>query len=229
MNKIKIELNKKFTLIPFNKCIAVSSDNISSNYYKWCENKEVIKNNSHGLFPKNDNEMESFFNDIKHNKILCFAIIDIKENIHIGNVTLQRFDWVNRSAELAIIIGETSYYGEGIGTLACKAIIEHGFNNLNLHRIWSGTSSTNIGMQKIFEKLKFLKEGEFIDAMFLNGKYVNIFEYGITKIRYENNIEKEEWKPIDPDEQLRNIKEGVKPKDKDYLNEASKYFPDVNM
>lgn len=181
MQNIKIKINDEYELIPFNKKFINNENNIKSNYYSWAENEIVTKHNIHGLMPKSKKEMESFFDDIENNKILCFAIIGKKENIHVGNISLQRFDWINRSAELAIIIGEPDYYGKGIGTAACKAIVDHGFNKLNLERCWSGTAETNIGMQKIFEKLGFKKEGEFINAMFLDGRYVNIYEYGLIR------------------------------------------------
>ena len=76
-------------------------------------------------------------------------------------------------------MGEPDYWGKGYGYKASKKIIEHGFGKLNLHRCWTGTASTNIGMQKLAVKLGFNAEGVFEDGMFLNGSYENIFVYGM--------------------------------------------------
>jgi RimJ/RimL family protein N-acetyltransferase len=50
---------------------------------------------------------------------------------------------------------------------------------INLHRIYCGTSSENIGMQKLANKLGMIKEGQRKDALFKNGKYLDVIEYGI--------------------------------------------------
>jgi RimJ/RimL family protein N-acetyltransferase len=58
-------------------------------------------------------------------------------------------------------------------------MIKHGFKVLNLHRIHCGTASNNQGMQKLAEKLGMQKEGIRRDALFKNGKYFDVVEYGI--------------------------------------------------
>ena len=62
---------------------------------------------------------------------------------------------------------------------AGKMLLTHAFAVLNLHRLYCGTSSENISMQKLAIKLGMNKEGERIDAIFKNGKYYSIYEYGI--------------------------------------------------
>ena len=59
-----------------------------------------------------------------------------KENQPIGNCQFHDIDWRNRSAEIGIMIGEKSYWNKGYGTETMRLMLEHGFNNLNLHRIW---------------------------------------------------------------------------------------------
>ena len=58
-------------------------------------------------------------------------------------------------------------------------LINHAFQNLNLHRIYCGTSSNNIGMQKLATKLGMKKEGVRKDSIFNDGRYYDIIEYGI--------------------------------------------------
>jgi RimJ/RimL family protein N-acetyltransferase len=101
--------------------------------------------------------------------------------IHIGNITLQRINWIYRSAEMAIVIGEKGFWRLGFATEALTKLYDHGFDRMNLHRIWSGTAATNKGMIRTFEKLGMAHEGTFMDAMFLQGKYVDVVEYGIIK------------------------------------------------
>lgn len=163
----------------------------SERYQNWFHDPDVTKYNSHGLFPYTKEKQESFMNSIENNERIVFAIHVLipdyytykTENTvwdYIGNISLQSINWVYKSAEIAWVIGEKEYWGKGIATEAGKIILHHGFNRLNLHRIWSGTAATNKGMQRVFEKLKFKKEGIFIDGMFLDGEYVDIYNYAIT-------------------------------------------------
>jgi RimJ/RimL family protein N-acetyltransferase len=176
--------NDRYGLIPFVEWMVDES-----NYQSWFHDREVTKYNSHGLFPYTKEKMKSFFNNINNEHNVTFAIYekqpkDIFHNDkHIGNVSLQAISWVNRSAELAIVIGDKDSNGKGIGTQACAVMLYHAFIKLGLNRVWSGTSEENIGMQKIFEKLYFHPEGVFKKAMWCN-KYVDIICYAILKNEY---------------------------------------------
>jgi len=164
---------------------------IKSNYKLWFNNPIVTKHNSHGVFPYLPGE------DVKEmlqdkSKIIWSILTKIKTVTaahHIGNVSLQDIDLHNRSAEVAIIIGESEYYGKGIASFAVEKICDHGFDNVGLNRIYGGTAATNFGMQKVFEKLGFAKEATFNQAMFHQGQFIDVFGYGLTsRARFYNNL-----------------------------------------
>ncbi len=167
----------------------------NSNYYAWMHDQEVTRYNSHGLFPYTKKEEDEWRQAIIDNKIIAWAIVKkigpkelaghpVKrtEMIHIGNVSLQSFNWINRSAEIAIVIGEKQYWGKGYATKAFDIMISHGFMKLNLHRIWSGTASINNGMIRVFEKVGMQYEGTFRDGTFLNGRYVDVVCYAAIQV-----------------------------------------------
>jgi RimJ/RimL family protein N-acetyltransferase len=164
--------------------------------------QEVCKYNSHGLFPYTKEEEKAWHRKIENNEVVAWAVIgktsinannlkpgdelhpggfweDARYYVHIGNVSLQSINWINRSAEFAIILGEKSWWGQGVATEALQILINHGFNKLNLHRIWSGTAAENIGMLRVFKKLNMEHEGTFKDGVFLNGQYVNVLCWSI--------------------------------------------------
>ena len=188
---IKLYETDRFYVRPFQK------EDMTEQYRQWFHDPDVTKHNSHGLFPYTKEQMAKFLAQLESSDDLVWAVIvkiqkqinPIKhfpnlppkeyEDFHIGNITLQCIHQIYRSAEFACVFGEKDYWGRGYGTEAAKMIFNHGFKRLNLHRIWTGTASTNIGMQKIAEKLGMKKEGVFKEAMFLNGEYVDIIEYGI--------------------------------------------------
>jgi len=61
---------------------------------------------------------------------------------------------------------------------------------MNLERIYCGLSESNNGMRKLAEYLLMKKEGVRRNALYLNGKYSNIIDYGILRHEYftEKNI-----------------------------------------
>lgn len=187
----KLYETERFYVRPFEK------SDITEQYRTWFHDAEVTKHNSHGLFPYTKEQMARFLAQLESSDDIVWAVI-VKEKagiqavpgkesipeIHIGNVTLQRINWIYRSAEFACVFGRKEYWDKGYGTETARTIFNHGFSRLNLHRIWTGTAATNIGMQRIAEKLGMKKEGVFKDAMFLNSKYVDIFEYGILESEF---------------------------------------------
>jgi RimJ/RimL family protein N-acetyltransferase len=187
---IKLYKTERFYVRPFTK------EDMTEQYRSWFHDADVTRHNSHGLFPYTKEQMARFLAQLESSDDLVWAVIvkpeegkkfvkhtkdglNYLEGIHIGNVSLQNIHRIYRSAEFACVFGEKDYWGKGYGTEAAKMIFNHGFNRLNLHRIFTGTSSTNIGMQKIAKKLGMIHEGTFKEAMFLNGEYVDIYEYGI--------------------------------------------------
>jgi RimJ/RimL family protein N-acetyltransferase len=87
---------------------------------------------------------------------------------------------------MAIVIGEKDFWGAGYATEALTALYDHGFNRMNLHRIFTGTASTNKGMQCVAQKLGMKQEGVFREAVFLSGTYVDVLEYGILSHEWKN-------------------------------------------
>ena len=153
----------------------------------WYFDPDVTALNSWGIFTLSpETEEKALKEAISARKMIMWKIylgVEGKE-IWVGNVSIQSLDWVNRSAEFAILIGEKEYWGNGIASSALLLCMEHVFEKLAFRRFWSGTSELNIGMRKVFEKQKWVKEGIFRSAKFTKGKEVDIVEYSILSAEY---------------------------------------------
>lgn len=163
-------------------------DTYDENYLDWFNDQEVTKYNSHGLFPKNEKELNEFRESLSKGNLILKIICD---TLWIGNVSLQSFDWINRSCEFAVVIGNKDFWHKGICTEAAKVLFYHAFKKLNIRRIWSGTNSKNIGMENVFKKLGMSYEGCFRDAAYINGEYTDVVEYGILCNEFDCNKAKE--------------------------------------
>ena len=81
-----------------------------------------------------------------------------------------------------LVIGKANRIGEmGFATEAIRQIIEFGFKNLDIVRIFTGIYDHNISSQKVLEKNGFQKEAVFKKAVFKNGKFCDEVRYGIIK------------------------------------------------
>ena len=158
----------------------VTENDLDGNYLSWLNDSEVCKYNSHAYFPNTPAKMRSYFDSTQvSDRIMVLAVIDKESNTHIGNISLQAINWVNRSAEIAFLLGEKEFWGKGYMEEAGKLLIKHGFENLGLHRIHCGTVEENIGMNRLSEKLGMKKEGTQRDAFFKQNRYYNVVNYAL--------------------------------------------------
>lgn len=164
-------------------------DNVDQFYYERMNNKKIMEYTSHCRFPLTK---EDCFNHIKNQRNENRIIWKISGytmgigTLHIGNITLQEIDFINRLAEIAIIIWDEDYHGMGIATKAMKYVINHAFNRLNLHRIYLGTPDENTGMRCAAINAGMIHEGYSLGAFYHNGEYKNLVHYHILNNYIEN-------------------------------------------
>lgn len=159
---------------------------VASSYQRWLNDGQINEGTSRGRFPLSKSAMLEYVRGIqKAQNHLVLAICDRSTHQHIGNISLQSIDWISRNAEFAILIGDRQHQSKGIGYEAGKLILKHGFFELNLERISCGTFSNNVKMQKLAESLGMKLEGQRRRAIFKNGAYLDVLEYGILKSEFE--------------------------------------------
>ena len=108
-----------------------------------------------------------------------FAIEFQNELAGVTALVLQS-DIYKKTAEIGYWIGEP-YWNNGIATEAVKLLVNYGFDNLKLNRIFTGVFEDNKASQKVLEKCGFTHEGVFKNAIIKNGKVIHEYRYGIIK------------------------------------------------
>lgn len=78
------------------------------------------------------------------------------------------------------------YRTKGYGSEAVGLMMNHGFNNLGLNRIWANTLELNIGAQRLLERLGFSKEGCSRKAVYFAGRYFDKLHYGFLRDEYND-------------------------------------------
>lgn len=86
----------------------------------------------------------------------------------------------NHFAEIEYCIGRY-FQRKGLATEATKAVIQFGFNKMNLHKVQICHKSINIPSRKVIEKCGFVYEGTLRDFFYMDGQYVDRLYYSILK------------------------------------------------
>ena len=113
-----------------------------------------------------------------------FAIVDIEDNL-IGACGLCYIDWVNRSADLSIYLGNR-YIDEVIAPEAAKLLINYAFDTLGLNRIWSEIYDYDRLKCTFFENLNFHLDGKFRQSKWLYGEWHDSLIYSFLRYDYES-------------------------------------------
>lgn len=154
-------------------------------YLRWFNDAEACEYNTHHVFPYRREDALAYIERMGRSKAdLVLAIQLRSDGRHIGNIALQAIDWVSRSAEFAIMIGERDCRGKGYAKEAAQALVQHGFVVLNLHRIYCGTPTEHRAMRKLSESLGMREEGLRRQALFRAGSYLDLIEYGLLRTEY---------------------------------------------
>jgi diamine N-acetyltransferase len=89
----------------------------------------------------------------------------------IGNCGFFDINWRTRSAEVGIFIGDKSCWNQGYGTEVMQLLLKHGFETLNLNRIFLRVDAENLAGIRSYEKTGFVHEARLREAAFHTGKY----------------------------------------------------------
>ena len=96
----------------------------------------------------------------------------------VGVISFNQFDWTNRIGYIGYWLGQ-DYQGKGITTRAVQALIDYGFDVLNLNRIDIRAAVENKASRAIPERLGFKQEGLLRQTEWLYDHYVDHVVYGM--------------------------------------------------
>jgi RimJ/RimL family protein N-acetyltransferase len=91
----------------------------------------------------------------------------------IGQISLFALDLQHGSAELGIFIGEPDEWGKGYGTDAVNALVDFGFGELRLERIWLNVWTENERARRAYEKAGFVLEGTLRNDRYEGGRFTS--------------------------------------------------------
>jgi RimJ/RimL family protein N-acetyltransferase len=84
-----------------------------------------------------------------------FAICLLANDRRVGTITLRAVDRENGAAEMAITITDKADQGQGLGTDALNCLVDYGFGELRLERIYLHVFDYNQRAMRSYEKAGF--------------------------------------------------------------------------
>lgn len=94
-----------------------------------------------------------------------FAIEAKSGGAFIGSISLMGIQVDHQRAELGYALG-VAHWGHGYATEASRAIVDHGFRDLGLRKIFACYFPRNPASGRVLEKLGFVEEGRLREHVF---------------------------------------------------------------
>lgn len=128
-------------------------------------------------------EKQWVLNTISSSKDIKLAICLKDSNLYIGNVYLTDINYINRSANSHVLIGNKEYWGGGYAKEALSLMLDFAFNERGLNRVSAHVLESNIASIRMLQKIGYQIEGVLRESVFKNGKFRNQVVLSILNLR----------------------------------------------
>ncbi len=132
-----------------------------------------------------DELLEKYINSYQKNDYYRWAIIEKNSDECIGQIAYFLVDSKNNFAEIEYCIG-SDFQCKGYATEATKAVIQYGFDKINLHKVQICTKTINKPSKRVIEKCGFTYEGTLRDYFYMDGEYVGRLYFSMLKSEFES-------------------------------------------
>lgn len=122
-----------------------------------------------------------------------FVMCQVADDRPIGTIGLFDINQLNGTAGMGIAIGEKELWGGGLGSDALLALLDFGFGELRLNRIWLEVYDFNPRGRRSYEKCGFVLEGTLRRAIYRQGDYHDVQLMAILRDEWAAQERKRSW------------------------------------
>ncbi|MBV9156749.1 MAG: GNAT family N-acetyltransferase [Acidobacteriaceae bacterium] len=152
----------------------------------WINDEDVTRLLFMGLRPANIELLaEQWQQDQRNQNEVAFAVCDKQSDAFIGTTGLYSINWVMRSAEFRVFLGEKEFWNRGVGTECTRLMTVYGFEKLNLNKVWLGVNADNVGGARAYTKAGFVREGILRQEQYRNFRYYDVIRMSLLRSEYE--------------------------------------------
>lgn len=172
---------------------AVERDDLKK-YHEWLNDPEVTRGLALYL-PLSMADEENWFDAMtKRDPNEKPFAIEIKKGKNwklIGNCGFHALENQNRCGEVGIVIGDKTEWNKGYGAEAMTLLQRHGFETLNLNRVYLQVYADNVRAVRSYEHAGFVLEGRLREANYKHGKYEDVLLMGVLRSEWFKKKKKE--------------------------------------
>ncbi len=166
--------------------------------HEYLSDKQVVKYEPYNVFNEEDCKSEAERRALDN----AFWAVCLKENGKmIGNIYFnQQHPKEFSNWELGYVFNPV-YYGNGYATESCRAVIEYGFNILEVRRIVAMCNPQNTRSWKLLERLNMRREGCLRKNIFFkldtygDPIWIDTYEYAVLAEEWSSGISIDESLP----------------------------------
>ncbi len=144
---------------------------IGEDYVRWLNDPEVNRYSGRSRYPSNEQSIERYLSSLaKDEHVLAICL---KENgRRIGNIKYGPVDWVNRTCEIEILVGEKDEWGKGYASEAIYLVSKHLFLTLDLNRA-EAKSANPAFIAAVCSHLGWTREGDMRERFLKDGRFIS--------------------------------------------------------
>ena len=148
-----------------------TEDDVQGKWHEWFSDEETTKFLEARFWPNSKESQLVFYNSLHNDRNkLVLSIVLLSNDQHIGIISLSDINWVHRSANIGIIIGEKKYNKGIYATEAYSLILKIAFLRLNLLNLKAGYCKSNKTSEAILKLFKFKTVGIYKNILLIDGK-----------------------------------------------------------
>ncbi|MDI2586700.1 GNAT family protein [Psychrobacillus sp. NEAU-3TGS] len=159
--------------------------------HKYASMEAVCKYQPWG--PNSEEESKDFVNQVLtdakrvERTRFVFSIVEKETGSMVGAGEFNIRDSQNKTGEIGYIVNP-DYWGKGLATETAKVLVDFGFEQLNLHRIFATCDPRNIASAKVLEKTGMVQEGRMREDLLLKDGWRDSFLYSILYHEWKSNF-----------------------------------------
>jgi ribosomal-protein-alanine N-acetyltransferase len=152
------------------------------------EIKRILGHRSEEDYLKEESKHKNGYSSYNRSFVLFLLTDKASDNI-IGRCGLHNWNMEHKRAEIGYVMEEESFKRRELMSEAVSAIIDHGFNKMNLNRIEALVGIGNVPSLRLMEKYHFIKERVLKQHCYTSDKYEDsiLFSKLYNEYIYEKN------------------------------------------
>ncbi|HEX9703090.1 MAG TPA: GNAT family N-acetyltransferase [Rhodospirillales bacterium] len=156
------------------KLVSFAEGHLTKRYIGWLNDPEVVRYSEQRHRTHTADSCRRFVATFADGPSHLWAIVAKDAGLgHIGNVN-SAVDAPNRTADVAILIGEKKAWGRGFGAEAWIAVVDFLLGPGAMRKVTAGAMAENTAMLAIMKKAGMAAEGRRRDQFLLDGRPVDM-------------------------------------------------------